>query len=713
MTRKAERFEAHLDDYETITVYIDNAYYQGTSRLFYLRDKSGQLTPLEIQSVVTTSGDYSRYTLKGFSELIIGEVYHVLEEHAMACPLQYGWIVRTDRFNKEFYSDRNDFGAQVKGDQTSFTVWAPTALNVKVHLFWDNKEHMLNMERKDKGVFTCVVSGNMHGALYQYLVDVNGQLEASLDPYGYSSIANSEYSVVVDFSQLKIPMNDEKLPKMKSMVDATICEVSVRDFSMDEFSNISSKGKYLGLIEEGTVNDLGKPTGFDYLKSLGFTHIQLMPVMDFETVDEMNPHVFYNWGYDPAQYFSLEGSYSSNPNDPMSRIIEFTQVVSKYHEAGIRVNLDVVFNHVFDMEKSPFEKIVPGYYFRRGLDGTISNGSYCGNDFDSGKSMARKFIVDCISHYVEHFHIDGFRFDLMGIMDVDTMNEIVLKVSTLRQQVMFYGEGWNMPTMLAENEKAMLYNADMMPEIAFFNDFYRDHIKGGASAERAWHKGYLTGDVNMIESAKAALVGNTLESEVVKLFNEPTQSVNYVECHDNFTLWDKIKEACRDDLKVERIARQKAINAFLGFSQGVLLMQYGQESCRTKGGVDNSYRSSDDINKIDYQRHLQYAEVVEYTKDVLKLRRELPVFRLQSRVEIEQHVYFENLNENVLLYGFKDIDKYCEYKEVKVLINPNKFAYEITLDGEYQCLLNANGRQDDKKVKVADLAPISLMVLAR
>ena len=152
---------------------------------FYLRDKSGQLTPLEIQSVVTTSGDYSRYTLKGFSELIIGEVYHVLEEHAMACPLQYGWIVRTERFNKEFYSDRNDFGAQVKGDQTFFTVWAPTALNVKVHLFWDNKEHILNMERKDKGVFTCVVSGNMHGALYQYLVDVNGQLEASLDPYGF------------------------------------------------------------------------------------------------------------------------------------------------------------------------------------------------------------------------------------------------------------------------------------------------------------------------------------------------------------------------------------------------------------------------------------------------------------------------------------------------------------------------------------------------
>lgn len=712
MARKIERFEAHLDDYDIITVYIDHAYYQGQSKLFYLRDNLGTLTPLEIINVVTASGDYSKYTLSGFKELHIGENYEVLEEHAMATHLQYGWIVRTKRFDQEFYSHRTDFGAQIKDDKTSFVLWSPTASSVKVRLIVEDKAHIIDMTRDAQGVFSCVVNGNHHGALYEYIIEVNGSLRTSLDPYGYSSNANSRYSAVVDFNQMKIDMNDNSLPKFKSMVDASIVEVSVRDFSIDEYGNSSHPARYLGLIEENTKDELGKETGFDYLTGLGFSHVQLMPVMDFETVDELNPFVFYNWGYDPAQYFTLEGSFASLPDDPLNRIHEFLRVVSKFHEVGMRVNLDVVFNHVFDMEKSPFEKCVPGYYFRRDHEGTISNGSFCGNDFDSQKRMARKFIGDCISHYVTHYHIDGFRFDLMGIMDVETMNEIVLKVSSLRPDVMLYGEGWNMPTLMEDESKAMMYNAHVMPEIAFFNDFYRDHVKGASSSDRSWHRGYLTGDVHMIEAAKACLVGNTLDSQVVKLFNEPTQSINYVECHDNYTLWDKIKEACRDDLKVERIARQKAINAFLAFSQGVLLMQYGQESCRTKGGVDNSYRSSDTINKIDYRRHHQYQEVVEYTKDVLRLRKDLPIFRFRSSVEIASHVYFENLNENILCYGFKDISKYCEFNEVKVFFNPNKFAYEINLNEEYVCLLDPKGRQN-YPLNVVDMAPLSVMVVAR
>lgn len=709
--RKIDRFEAHLDDYDKITVYIANTYYQGKSRFFWLRDPSGVLTSLHIQKIETTSNDYSKYTLTGFSELHIGASYEIVEEHAMSCVLQYGWIVRTDRFSHEYYTERTDFGAHIIDDGTRFTVWAPTAKEVKLALWIDEHQYIIDMRKEDRGVYSATMKGNLHGAQYQYIVAVNGRIISSLDPYAYGSTANSTHSVVVDFNQFDINFHDDKLPKLRSVTDALICEASVRDFSMDPFSNINHKGTFVAMTQEETVNKFGNPTGFDYLKSLGFTHIQLMPVYDFETVDELNPHVFYNWGYDPVQYNALEGSYSTNPTDPLLRISEFLNLISHYHKHGLRINLDVVYNHVFDLDKSSFESIVPGYYFRRSSEGTISNGSFCGNDFDSTKSMARKFIIDSLTHFVRHYHVDGFRFDLMGILDVDTMNEIVLRLKALRPSIMIYGEGWSMPTMLEEHEKASMYNSVQMPEIAFFNDFYRDHIKGAASADRSWHKGYLTGDLSMIEAAKACLVGTTQDNQVVKLFNEPTQTINYVECHDNYTLWDKIKEACRDDLKIERIARQKAINGFVTLSQGILLMQYGQESCRTKGGIDNSYRSPDEINQIDYERHIQYREVVEYTKDMLALRQEFEIFRFKSHVDIQQHIYFQNLNESILLYGFKDVAKYCEYSDVKVFINPNKFAYEIDLDGEYDLIANEKGRIRNQKVTSADIAPLSILIV--
>lgn len=713
MIRKVNRFEAHLDDYDTITVYLANAYYQGKSRVFYLRDKEGHLSELEIRHFATTSNDYVKYNLGGFEELEIGKEYDILEEHAMATPLQYGYIVRTERFDKEFYSDRNDFGAKILGDTTRFTVWSPTTNQMKLNLWVDEKEYLIDMKREEHGVYTCTLVGNFHGAQYLFTGRLNGRVFQTIDPYGVSSTVNNQRSVVVDFKQLAIEMHDDKLPKLKHKTDVMICETSVRDFSYDEFANITHRSKYLGLVEEGTKDEFGNPTGFDFLKSLGFTHIQLMPVFDFETVDELNPQVFYNWGYDPVQYNSLEGSYSSDPTDPMLRIKEFKTVVSKMHEAGLRVTLDVVYNHVFDIERSSFEQLVPGYFFRRSTEGALSNGSFCGNDFDSGRRMARKFIVDSILHYIEHYHVDGFRFDLMGILDVETMNTIVLESSRARPQTLIYGEGWNMPTLLEEEDKASMYNFNKMPEVIFFNDFYRDHTKGASDESRAWHKGYLTGDTGMIEAAKACLVGTTQQSQVVKLFDEPTQSVNYVECHDNWTLWDKIKEACRDDLKVERIARQKAINGFLCVSQGVLFMQYGQESCRTKGGINNSYRSPDEINRIDYSRHIQYREVVEYTKDLLSLRKDYPIFRFNHASEIEEHVYFENLENEVLLYGFQQVSQYCEFEEVKVFINPNKFEKTFDLQDDYEILADESGRVRDQRSSMIQVKPLSMMIVAR
>ena len=445
---------------------------------------------------------------------------------------------------------------------------------------------------------------------------------------------------------------------------------------------------------------------------MGYSHIQLMPIFDFQTVDELNPKLFYNWGYDPIQYNCVEGSYSSDPRVPMARIMELQELIAKCHKHGLHVTLDVVYNHVFDQKTSPFEQVVPNYYFRQ-ANGVLSNGSFCGNDFDSKRRMGRKFIVDSIAHWIEHYHVDGFRFDLMGILDIETMNEVKLVASTLRPRTIIYGEGWNMPTMLPDQEKASMYNADAMPEIGFFNDFFRDHVKGPSSREKRWAKGYCLGDPSYVEAMKAALVGNVLENQAVKLFNQPHQSINYVECHDNATLWDKLKEANREERKEERIKRQKITNAAVLLAQGIPFIHYGQEMCRTKFGEENSYRSSDEVNQINYDRLDQYREVVQFTRDMIKLRKKVPAFSMASAVEIMQHVDFEIYHNTSLIYKLVDLSDYGEYKEVFAIFNPSYHQIHYPLPGSFEILADGFGLvEDETPINVAVVDPISILVVA-
>ncbi len=711
--RKEQRFEAYLDDYNLLTVYLTKQHYQGKSDIFYLRDEDGKLHKLTIKYNENTSNDYSKYILTGCEFIEFGKYYDLIEEHGLTTPLQIGLIVKKDKFDQEFFYDQDDLGVIVSKNKTTFSLWAPTAIHVKVHLEHQNQEETIRLKRGEYGVFSTTINRNLHLATYTYFVFVNGDWVETIDPYGKSSVANATKSVVMDFTQCQVEDYHDKLPKFKYATDAIIMEMSVRDFTMDPKGNNSNPGTYVGFVERNTKTDENTTTGFDYLLSLGVTHIQLLPVFDFATVDELNVKTFYNWGYDPLQFNTPEGSYATDPNDPIARVIELKQLISECHKNGLRVIMDTVYNHVYDMHQSTFEKIVPYYYFRRSESGAVSNGSYCGNDFDSNRLMARKFIVDSCIMWVDEYGFDGFRFDLMGILDVETINMVDQRVRELKPNAMLYGEGWNMPTILEDDKKAIRENHHRMTNIGHFNEFFRDHVKGRTLESEISVKGYCTGDVNYTEAMKMCLVANTLEEPFVHLFDRPTKSINYVECHDNRTSWDKIKECCKEDQRDVRLRKHKMMIAAICVAQGVPFLHSGQEFCRTKNGVHNSFRSGDLINQIDWKRKDRYQEVVNYTKDMIQLRKMLSIFRFETAEKIKKHVYFKDLDQHILLYGFKDVKKYVDYDEVMVFFNPTKEVVYHCLDDYGTLIANEAGLIEQIKVQCVTINPFTMVVVAK
>src|SRR5690554_5362769 len=709
--RKEKRFEAYLDDFNVLTVYLSKQFYQGKSEVFYTRDTQGELNKLTIKYKESTSNDYSKYILTGCEFLEFGKEYELVEEHGLATPLQIGLIVKKDKFDKMFHYSGNDLGAHVIKDKTIFAVWAPTAIEVFVKIVHDNETFTYPLDREAKGVFKITVNKNLHLAYYTYLVNVNGSYRESVDPYGRGTNANGQKSVVIDDAQVNVNLNNDSLEVLKSPTDAIIYETSIRDFSSDENSSHRYKKTFKGFIERNTTTQDDKKTGFDYVLDLGVTHIQLMPIYDFATIDEMNVDVFYNWGYDPHQYNVPEGSFSTDINDPLSRILELKELVATCHKHGLRIIMDVVYNHVYDMYQSSFEKIVPYYYFRRSESGAVSNGSFCENDLDSNRLMVRKFIVDSCKMWVKDYGIDGFRFDLMGILDVDTMNIIDNEVRNFKPDALLYGEGWNMPTILDEDKKAMRENQHLMPNIGHFNDFYRDHVKGRTSEHEISIKGYCSGDVFYKDAMKMCLVGNTLEEPFLQLFDTPTKSINYVECHDNRTSWDKLKECCKEDQREVRIRKHKMMIASIMVSIGIPFLHSGQEFCRTKNGIHKSFLSGDLVNKLDWERKDRYQDVVNYTKDMIKLRKNYSVFRFNNTEQIKKHVYFQDLENDVLLYGFRDVSDYIEYDELLVFFNPTKEVGYHCLENYGTLIANEAGLIEKIQVQCITINPNTMVVV--
>ncbi len=607
--------KAYLDDYNLITLMVEK------SKLNLINMFTLKCDKLTEELQILNTKEYNEYLIYSLSYkmnlkfwrksyIIVGDDY---------VELYSGSIIRTNRFDEEFYYN-GKLGITYSRFNTIFRIWSPVAKEIILVL--NHKRHSLSYV--DKGLWELDLKGDFEGYKYYYIVYINGHYKKVLDPYGYASDTNGYNNYVID--QTKYERFKYQKPEFSgNYCDASIYEVSVRDFSYNSSAKSKYRGKFLGLCENHPTS-IGLPTGLEYIAYLGFSHVQLMPVFDFEGIDDTS-NKKYNWGYNPHQYFTLCGWFSTNPEDPYSRINEFIKLVDEAHKRGLRINLDVVFNHVFDYRAFPLDSLVPGYFFRVGLDGNMTEVTGCQNDFASEKRMARKFIVDNLVYYASVFKIDGFRFDLMGLLDIPTMNLINQTLRAIDNNIMLYGEGWNMNNTIPNEMRPHMYNNAKIPEYAFFNDTFRDFIRGNQ-----WEN---TLGFAISENMNAATLFNLFCGSSLPNFKflSPSQSINYVECHDNYTFYDFIKKNTNyDDEKIKDKAR--LVLGLICLSLGIPFIHSGQEFLRTKDGIENSYNKGDIINRFDYELRDKNIDLVNTLKDLLSLRKELKNLRLNNVYDI-------------------------------------------------------------------------------
>ena len=534
----------------------------------------------------------------------------------------------TAEFEEQYTYPGRDLGAFWSPEKTVFRVWSPTAQEVSLLLYREGRggEPLARqqMHSDAKGTWVAQRVGNLKGLYYTYLVTVDGVAREACDPYARAVGVNGERAMVLDLKSTDPEgWEDDHDPFTgKGITDAVLYELHLRDLSMHRSSHIRNKGKFLGLTETGRKTRGGNPTGLDHIKALGVTHIHLMPVFDFGFTDEVSAHPQFNWGYDPVNFNVPEGSYSTNPFDGTLRVREMKQMVKAVHDAGLSVVMDVVYNHVYDAGSFCFNQIVPGYFSRIDENGHYSNGSCCGNDTATERSMVRKFIVDSVNYWADEYHIDGFRFDLMGLLDIVTVNEIVRTVHARHPNVIFYAEGWHMATNPVKPgvELAVQGNSAKMPGFSFFSDTIRDLLRGSIFDSRA--PGFVSGAICDKNQLNACFMGMPYWA------GQPYQCVNYVSCHDNNTLFDRLALISPEAPFETRVRQNCLAAAFAFLSQGVPFLQAGEEMLRSKpkgrGKLDeNSYRSPDRVNALRWENldKPEYQEVYQYYRGLLAFRK--------------------------------------------------------------------------------------------
>ena len=544
-------------------------------------------------------------------------------------------IVDFDRFDFHYSYFENDLGATYSKDYTKFVLWAPLASAVYLRIA--DKEIL--MKRTEHGIYRVIVDGDLDGALYDYKLIINDKEVIATDPYAKSTNTNSEKSAVINLAKLDFDMFDECLPKMDSYVEAIIYETSVRDITNSESCSIKNKGKFLGLTEKGVISKGGNMAGIDYIASLGVSHIQLLPVLDFASVDDTRSDQ-YNWGYDPLNFFALEGSYSTSPEDPYSRMREFKKLVSCAHKMGLRINLDVVYNHVYQLDRFALNKITPNYFFRL-ENGKLANHSGCGNDFASERPMARKIIIDSLKFLLNTYDIDGYRFDLMGLLDLETIQIAEKELHAIKKDLMIYGEGWNMYAVSKyTKEFANMDNFHKLPRVAFFNDRYRNILKGIGDKSELHETGFLLGNPNFMEGFKFIYKCGTESGIYPILFDNYAQSLNYIECHDNSTLSDVITDTLSNDDDLDKYL--KLFNKVLILSPGICFIHMGQEFGQSKFGQSNTYNLGDYYNAFDYDVMDQKIELVNSVRNYIKIRKTIPLFKIEDPALLNPCIEFDN-----------------------------------------------------------------------
>ncbi len=637
------------------------------------------------------------------------------------------------KFDYEVYTG-NDLGAVYSPKMTRFKVWAPEAESVKLNLYkqgeGDNLIDQHIMKKSANGTYVFEKQGDCNGIYYTYTVVNHGEEQEAVDPYTKAAGVNGQRGMVINLAKTNpqgFEMDGYRNPE--HITDAIIYEGSVRDFTMDESSGVFHNGKFLGLTEANTTNHFGEATALDYISGLGVTHVQILPAFDFETVDEKNQKAQYNWGYDPDNYNVPEGSYAVSPYDGAVRIQEMKQMVLALHSRGIGVIMDVVFNHTYRRDDSNLQKIVPGYYYRSDETG-YTNGSGCGNEVASDRPMVQKLIVDSLIYWAKEYHIDGFRFDLMGVLDIDTMNVIAERLKEIRPDVYLYGEGWNGgPSSLAEEKRAFKASAKKMPGIGMFNDDIRDTIKGSVFYDD--HLGFVNGGTHLENALRYGITGAVAHPQVdydaygsKSWAKEPGQSINYVSCHDNYTLWDKLSVSCPEASEEKKKAMNRLCAAIVFTSQGVPFIQAGEEFLRSKplpekkGFAENSYNMPDAVNSIKWDNIHEYPDMIAYYKGLMALRKAHPVFRMQSEAEMTQNLCFlSDTPENVVAYLLKGKGADDTPENILVIFNGNdeEILYNLP-EGKWKILVDDKTAGADGKKNIsekADVEPLSALVLEK
>ncbi len=617
---------------------------------------------------------------------------------------------------------------------TYFTLWSPKAESAEVIIYDTDRNtapvQILQMKPSDNGTWRVAVPEMLYGKFYTFRVTVGGKKLAETPGVWAKAVGtNGERAAIIDFATTN-PEDwaADKGPELKNITDAVIYEMHHRDFSVHPSSGIVHKGKFLALTEPETRSTLGDATGIEHLKELGITHVHILPSYDYNSVDESNlPSNQYNWGYDPFNYNVPEGSYSTNPADPAVRIREMKEMIKALHDAGIGVVMDVVYNHTANNDDSNFSLTAPGYYYRHRPDGSYSDASGCGNETASDRAQMRDFIVNSVKYWAQEYHIDGFRFDLMAIHDIETMNKVAAELKRINPSIFVYGEGWTAgDSPLPVEQRALKENVDKMTGIAVFSDDIRDAVKGHYSD--AGDRGFATGKPGNAETVKIGIVASTAHPQVdyakgnnskFPYAGAPTEIINYVSCHDDLTLTDKLAASMPGSTEAARQRAARLAQTIVFTSQGTPFMFAGEEVFRDKKGVHNSYKSPDSVNAIDWTLKNKNADQFNYYRELIKLRKAHPAFRMTTAREIAKNIVFDKVTSpNVISYSIKNHANGDEWKEIKLVFNGSESPFVakvpkgdwivVARDGQ----IKADGLTTSKGGTIV-VEPTSALILAR
>ena len=631
--------------------------------------------------------------------------------------------------------DGDDLELVVDAKGTHFALWSPEAQEAKVIIYPTDRNSTpvdtMVMTRGEKGVWRASVPDKLYGRFYTFSIKHNGKWLAETPGVWAKALGtNGERAAIIDFKTTDPEgWNVDKGPSIKNINDAVLYEMHHRDFSVHPSSGIVNKGKFLALTEHGTVSPAGDKTGIDHLKELGVTHVHILPSYDFNSVDETQlPSNRYNWGYDPVNYNTPEGSYSTNPADPQARIREMKKMVKSLHDAGIGVVMDVVYNHTALNDDSNFSLTAPGYYYRHRADGSYSDASGCGNETASEREQMRNFIVNSVKYWAKEYHIDGFRFDLMAIHDTTTMNDVVKALKEVNPDIFVYGEGWTAgDSPLPVGQRALKDNVAAMPGVAVFSDDIRDAVKGHYSD--ATDRGFATGKPGNEETVKIGIVGATAHPQVdyskgnnskMPYAFSTTLVIYYVSCHDDLMLTDHLAKSMPDADTAGRQRADKLAQTIIFTSQGTPFIFAGEEIFRDKRGVHNSYKSPDSINAIDWTLKSENGDIYNYYRELIALRKGHPAFRMTTADDVARHLVFDDVKgePNLISYSLKDYANGDSWKEIKVVFNGSEETKKVKIGrGEWLVVardgqLKSDGMGHIKGGNI-EVAPCSALILAK